>query len=170
MNAADIDLTAGVAAASISLGDLMARADGADRASWMDLPNAPGVYAVCLPDWKDRPFSGVPGRACHANPEQPRELREKRCRILEGGPTDILYLGKAARLRRRVPQLVRFSLGRACNHKGGAWLWQLQGIDDAELRMWCFPSGGPDPREIERELLARFRHDHGEWPLANRQP
>ena len=95
---------------------------------------------------------------------------DKRRRILAAGPTDILYLGKAGArtsdLRKRVRQLARFGVGRTSKHRGGEWLWQLKGIEDAELRMWCCARGSSEP--LERELLARFKHDHGEWPLANR--
>ena len=170
MKASDIDRNVGAKAAFVPLGDLLARADDPGRATWQDIPATPGVYAVCLPDWKDRSFAADAGRARYAEPADPDLLRDKRHRILAAGPTDILYLGKAGArtsdLRKRGRQLARFGVGRASNHRGGEWLWQLRGIDDAELRMWCCPRGSPEL--LERELLTQFRCDHGEWPLANR--
>ena len=170
MKASDIDRIVGAKVACVLLGDLLARADGPGRASWQDLPAVPGVYAVCLSDWKDRSFATDAGRARYAQPADPDLLRDKRRRFLAAGPSDILYLGKAGArtsdLRKRVRHLARFGVGRASNHKGGEWLWQLEGIDDAELRMWCCARGRSE--SLERELLAQFRGNHGEWPLANR--
>ena len=170
MKASDIERTMGRKAEVVSLGDLLARADGPGRATWLDLPASPGVYAVCLPGWEIHSFAAAAGRAQYAKPAKSSLLRDKRDRIMAVRTTDILYIGKAgaktSNLRKRVRQLVRFGVGRASNHGGGEWLWQLEGIEEAQLRMWCCPRGRPEP--LERELLARFRADHGDWSLANR--
>ena len=171
MKTSDIEQILGKKAKVVSLGDLLARVDGPRRATWRDLPASPGVYAVCLPGWEAHSFAADAGRAQYAEPASSSLLRDKQDRILAGGSTDILYIGKAgaktSNLRKRVRQLARFGLGRASNHKGGEWLWQLEGIDEAAVRMWCCPRGRPEP--LERELLERFRADHGDWPLANRK-
>ena len=170
MKASDIEQIMGGKAEVVSLGDLLARADGPGRAKWQDLPASPGVYAVCLSGWEARSFAADAGGAQHAEPANPGRLRVKRDRIIAAGPTDILYIGKAgaktSNLRKRLRQLARFGVGRASNHRGGEWIWQLEGIDEAQLRMWCCPRGRPEP--LEREMLTRFRADHGDWPLANR--
>ena len=167
MKASDIELIVDPesTSVSVSLGDLLARTDGPHQASWLDLPDAPGVYAICLPDWKDRSLSTAPDPPCQARPADLDELLGKRRRILEGGPTDILYVGKASNLRRRIRQVVRFGRGLDSSHRGAERLWHLQGIDDAELRMWRCSRTRLEP--LKRELLARFRRDHGEWPFAN---
>ena len=166
MKAADIEQYVGGKARVVSLSDLLARADGPGRATWKDLPHSPGIYAVCLPSWRAHSFAADAGRAKHAKPENPDLLRNKLDRILAAGPTDILYIGKAIQLRQRVCQLARFGLGRDSNHRGGEWLWQLEGINKAHVRMWRYLRARPEP--LERELLDRFRHDHGDLPLANR--
>lgn len=171
MKASDIDRILGVKAQSVSLGDLLAHANGPGRATWQDLPTSPGIYPICLRGWNTLSFAADAGLARYAEPGDPNLLRDKRRRILAAGPTDILYIGKAgaktSNLRKRVRQLVRFGVGRTGKHKGGEWLWQVQGINDAILRMWCCPRDRPEP--LERELLAQFRNDHGDLPLANRQ-
>ncbi|MCY4059818.1 MAG: hypothetical protein OXG44_17660 [Gammaproteobacteria bacterium] len=171
MNASDIDQVLGVKAQSVSLGDLLARANGRRRATWQDLPTSPGIYAVCLRGWNTLSFDADAGHAKYAEPADPNLLCDKRHRILAAGPTDILYVGKAgaktSNLRERIRTLARFGMGRARNHKGGEWLWQVQGINDANVRMWCCPRGRPEL--LECELLERFRNDHGDWPLANRR-
>ncbi len=170
MKASDIDDVLGVDAQSVSLGDLLARAKGPGRANWRDLPKSPGIYAVCLGGWNTISFASDAGQARHAKPADTKLLREMRRRILAAGPTDILYIGKAGGrngdLRQRVSQLARFGVGKADNHSGGEWLWQVQGIKDAELRMWSCPGNRPEP--LKGELLERFRSDHGDLPLANR--
>lgn len=170
MRASDVDRMMGGNAVVVSLGDLLERAGGPGRAKWQDLPASPGIYAVCLPGWEANSFAPDAGRARFADPEDPGRLRAKRDRILDAGPTDILYIGKAgaekSNLRKRVRQLARFGAGRRSKHKGGEWLWQLEGIDEAQVRMWCCPKGRPE--QLERELLERFKADHGDWPLANR--
>ena len=170
MKASDIDQIMGGKAEAVSLGELLARVDGLGRATWQDLPASPGVYAVCLPGWEARSFTADAGRAQRAVPANPCRLRDKRDRIVGAGPTDILYIGKAVAktrtLRERVRELARFGVDRTSNHTGGEWIWQLEGIDEAQLRMWCCPRGRPEP--LERDLLQRFRTEHGEWPLANR--
>lgn len=151
----------------LSLDELLARVTSPGQATWQDLPASPGVYAVCLPSWETRPFTADAGMARHADPADPAALRAKRDRILGAGPTDILYIGKAENLCKRVQQLVRFGTGRANNHRGGEWLWQLKGICEAKLWMCCCP--GERPELLERKLLEAFRATHGDWPLANRK-
>ncbi len=170
MKVSNIEQIMGGGANMVSLGDLLARVCGSGPATWQDLPASPGIYAVCLPNWEAHSFADHAGRAQHAEPDDPGLLRGKRDRILAAGPTDILYIGKAggktSNLRKRVSKLARFGMGQTSKHKGGEWLWQLEGIDKAQLWMWCCPRGRP--REHERELLEQFRAYHGDWPLANR--
>ena len=169
MKASDIGQIAGGQAEVVSLGDLLARAVGPGRAIWQDLPASPGVYAVCLPGWEAHSFAADVSRAQHAKPADPSLLHDKRDRILAAGPTDILYIGKAggrtSNLRKRVRQLARFGVGRAPNHSGGEWLWQLEGVDEAQLWLWCCPRGRPEP--LEREM-ARTEEITGIGPEPRR--
>ena len=154
----------------VLLGELLARVTALGRTTWLDLPSSPGIYVVSSPVWEHRPLTAAAGRARHAIPVDPVVLSEKRNRILSGGPTDILYIGKAggrsSDLRKRVRQFVRFGKGQARNHRGGEWLWQVEGVHNAELWMWTCPRG--EPELLERRLLEAFSADHGELPLANR--
>ena len=156
---------------NVPLRKLLQKAGSQVRQYWSELPDLPGVYAVCLSGWEDCPINSHAGEARHAEPTDASELRDKRDRILEANWTDILYIGKAggtgkSTIRNRVRQLARFGVGRAANHKGGSPLWQLNGISEADLHMWC---GLRDcPESLEGELLERFRMEHGVWPFANR--
>lgn len=166
MKVLDIEQLLGVKGQFVSLGNLLARVDGPIRATWQDLPASPGIYAVCLSGWQTRSFLSDGGRAKHANPEAPSRLRSKREQILTSSPTDIVYLGKTSNLRRRVKDLARFGVGRVDNHKGGEWLWQLDGIDEAQVHMWC--CSRDRPKSLKCKLLDRFRAEHGDLPFANR--
>ncbi|MDE0306028.1 MAG: hypothetical protein OXI87_14290 [Albidovulum sp.] len=154
----------------VSLETLLVRAAGTGRATWQDLPASPGIYVVSFPGWETRPFSAGAGQARHAEPADPGQLNERRKLILAGGPTDIVYIGKAgggsSDLRKRLSQLVRFGVGRARNHRGGEWLWQLEGIREAQIGMWTCSRDAPEL--LKRRLLDEFRADHGHGPLANR--
>ncbi|MDE0209492.1 MAG: hypothetical protein OXJ64_06375 [Boseongicola sp.] len=170
MKASDIDLLAATEGQAVPLDNLLWKVDRSGRATWQDLPTSPGVYAVCLSDWEVRAFTRHAGRARHASPADVSQLSDKRDQILAAGPTDILYIGKAGgrgtrTLRNRIRELARFGAGRALNHRGGARLWQLDGIDEAHVHMWCCPRGRAE--SLESELLDRFRTDHGDWPFAN---
>ncbi len=166
MRVSDIEQDMGGKEVAVPMRELLQHADSQRRANWTVLPDCPGVYAVCLSDWTTRSFTADTHLARYATPVDPCQLCDKRNRILAAGFTDILYIGKASNLRKRIRQLARFGVGRDKNHKGGEWLWQLEGIEKAQLRMWCCPRG--EPERIERKLLEQFKAVHGDWPLANR--
>ncbi len=155
---------------SVLLADLLVRAASPERGPWNGLPLArtPGIYAVCLPDWQDRRFNIDAGNARYANPAGVKTLKDKRNRILAAGPTDILYIGASGCLRRRMQQLGRFGMGRAKNHKGGEWLWQVEEIGQAKTRMWCC-TGSSTEQNCKSGLLVLFQEEHKELPLANRE-
>ena len=166
MNLSDIEQGMKEDGKAALLGALLERVTSPGSATWLDLPKSPGIYAVCLAGWEVRQFNNDAGLARHAKPASVGTLTDKRDRLADAGQTDILYVGKANVLRNRVRQLVRFGAGRANNHKGGEWLWQLDGVREAQVWMWCCP--GDEPEQLERRLLKAFKADHGEWPLANR--
>jgi hypothetical protein len=127
------------------------------------LPDVPGVYAVVAPT-KDQPAFlevGTGGRFKGRNPNAPiQELARRWC------PTSsILYIGKAARLRQRVRQYIRFGLGQAAAHWGGRYIWQLACTQALTLFWRLTPLEAP--AHVERQMLAEFRSRHGQLPFAN---
>jgi len=144
---------------TLSLGDLLARADE-PNARWTDLPARPGLYLVLWPlgtPLEIRAEAGGEGEA----------LRRRWQELTRHAPTNILSIGKADSLRHRLRQLARFGRGHAVNHPGGRDLWWLAGIDRAELLVLECPEGYQ--AGFENAALERFHNEHGDLPPANRQ-
>ncbi|MDX2472339.1 MAG: hypothetical protein QNL91_01395 [Candidatus Krumholzibacteria bacterium] len=112
-------------------------------------------------------FTSSPGSAKFAKSEDLDVLHSKWNRIQRKATTDILYIGKGDSIRSRVSQLARFGAGRAKNHAGGEWLWQVHNIGNAKVLMQSCPNG--KQVGFENWLLEKFHREHGEYPLANRK-
>ena len=144
---------------------LLARARLTDRANWTDLPRAPGIYLVCWTGAEQPIFSDGTGEAKCATPVSARCLQERWKHINQAEPTDIIYIGKGDDLRNRVRALARFGIGKAKNHKGGEWMWQITDIPELKIILHTCPLG--KQVAFEGFLLERFCKQHGSWPLAN---
>ena len=78
---------------------------------------------------------------------------------------EVVYIGKADRLKRRLRQYADFGAGKAAPHWGGRLIWQLPAAD--ALRVAWKETPGSEPRAAEAALLASFRRLHGKPPFAN---
>lgn len=78
---------------------------------------------------------------------------------------EVVYIGKADQLKRRLTQFADFGTGRPVGHWGGRLIWQLPGVD--ALRVAWKETPGRVPVEVETELIAAFRKAHGKPPFAN---
>lgn len=157
----------GLASCCLDFGSLVTRAESKVRARWTDLPKLPGVYLVYLPKGKDVRFSDSCGAAIHGSPSPVSVLDKKWEGINHQTSTDILYVGKADCLRKRIREFARFGAGKAKNHAGGEWLWQVQAVRSTGIRIICCPPGKEVP--FEKWVLDSFRAEHRDWPLANRK-
>ena len=149
------------------MSDLLRRADGLGRARWTDLPDVPGIYVVYWTTDTSPEFMDDAGKAMFATPTNSPHLRMKWDKIQSAIPTDIIYFGKADNIRRRVRLLIRFGVGKANNHQGGEWIWQIREIASAEVLVQSCPSG--KQLAFENWLLYTFYADHNDYPLANRK-
>jgi hypothetical protein len=84
--------------------------------------------------------------------------------------TPLIYVGKATagsqrrrHLRKRLSELVDFGSGRPIGHRGGRYLWQIEG-SDGFLVAW---RPAEDPTCAESDLLRAFATAHGSLPFAN---
>lgn len=78
---------------------------------------------------------------------------------------EVVYIGKADNLRRRIIQFADFGAGRPVGHWGGRLIWQLPSVSDL-LIAW---KETPDqiPLQFEADLVERFRDIYGKPPFAN---
>lgn len=77
--------------------------------------------------------------------------------------TPVLYIGKADVLRDRLDAYMRFGAGAPISHKGGRYIWQVQGSDKL-LVAWRQDS---QPGRRASRLLADFERQYGSLPFAN---
>ena len=78
---------------------------------------------------------------------------------------EVIYIGKADVLRRRLLQYKRFGEGEPIGHWGGRLIWQL--ADSAALLVAWHDTTGRVPREVETEMIAAFKRAFGKPPFAN---
>src|SRR2546427_3935686 len=91
-----------------------------------DVPVLPGVYVVVCSEAEQPSFlaSSIGGHFKGKDPTVPVSALESRW--VPG--TDVLYVGKADQLRRRIDQLCRYAGGdHRVGHWGGRYLWQVAG-------------------------------------------
>lgn len=78
---------------------------------------------------------------------------------------EVVYIGKADNLRRRLRQFAQFGAGKPIGHWGGRLIWQL--TRSAELLIAWRETPGEVPKEVETTMLADFRAAYGQSPFAN---
>jgi len=78
---------------------------------------------------------------------------------------EVVYIGKANQLKRRLKQYADFGAGKPVGHRGGRLIWQLPSID-CLLVAWK-ETPGRIPLEVEAELIEQFRRAYGKPPFAN---
>jgi hypothetical protein len=126
-------------------------------------PSSGGVYVITYSGAEPVGFSG---RSCGGwfkgrDPAVPRQALI--ANWVEHA--EVVYIGKADQLKRRLQQFADFGAGKPVGHWGGRLIWQLRSID--ALRVAWKETRGRVPRAVELELLANFRALHGKPPFAN---
>lgn len=134
---------------------------GSLRDGCREVPESAGVYVVVR--FGDAPMSflaeSVGGRFKDRDPSL--DVARLENEWVDGA--EVLYIGSAGSLRRRIDQLVRFGRGEPIGHWGGRAPWQL--ADHEELAVaW---QTADDPVGREAALLAEFRERFGRLPFAN---
>jgi hypothetical protein len=126
-------------------------------------PSSGGVYVVTYNDGRQPSFAD---RSCGGwfkarDPTVAPEVLV--ANWVEGA--EVVYIGKADQLRRRLRQFADFGGGRPVGHWGGRLIWQLP--DVRALRVAWKETPGREPHEVEAELIAAFRDIYGKPPFAN---
>ncbi|UZW55103.1 hypothetical protein NUH86_16780 [Sphingobium sp. JS3065] len=78
---------------------------------------------------------------------------------------EVVYIGKANNLRRRLKQYADFGAGQPVGHWGGRLIWQL--ADYSTLLVAWKETPDRVPEQVEAEMIADFRHCYGKPPFAN---
>ena len=127
-------------------------------------PRKPGVYVVIravesAPRFRTKSLGGW---FKDEDPSVPTSVLKARW-IPE---TPVLYIGMAGTdLRDRVDALVKFGVGKPVGHRGGRYLWQVQGSSDFIIA-W---KATHDARGSEKRLFSEFETAYGQLPFANLQ-
>jgi hypothetical protein len=127
------------------------------------VPQTGGVYVVLRPESIEPRFldSNPGGRFKGKDPTVPLEsLRSNWV-----SQAEVVYIGKAGNLRRRLGEFTRFGAGSPVGHWGGRLIWQL--ADAADLLVAWKETPGALPEAIESQLIAEFRATTGKPPFAN---
>ncbi len=126
------------------------------------LPNAKGGYLV-LYIAHDRPLFLTTGSGGHFKHKDPNvSLTELRSNWVNN--TIVVYIGKAASLKSRLMQYMKFGQGKNIGHYGGRYIWQLKNSQELVV---CWKPLDVDPRLFERNLIEEFVSVFGERPFAN---
>lgn len=78
---------------------------------------------------------------------------------------EVVYIGKADVLQRRLREFANFGAGKSVAHRGGRLIWQLANV--ANLRIAWKETPGEVPRAVEAALIQQFRSAYGKPPFAN---
>ena len=127
------------------------------------VPREGGVYMVIQKGKSPPSFldANPGGRFKGRDPSVDRAALE--ANWVEGA--EVVYIGKADQLRRRLRQFQRFGVGEPIGHWGGRLIWQL--AHSRELLVAWRITPGKNPREVESKMIDAFRRDWGKPPYAN---
>lgn len=131
-----------------------------------DVPSAPGVYVIYRTD-TTRPTFLPQSQAGHRrDPSQSPDMVDREW--VDGA--QVVYIGKATALRKRIAQYRRFGASTSDAHWGGRYIWQLQ--DQADLLVaWRVTAAAETARAAETALIGHFMSRYrGRMPFANLRP
>ncbi len=127
----------------------------------MEIPPVPGVYVVLResPDTTNWLRKSLGGWFKGKDPTVSADYLESNW--VTG--TNVIYIGKADQLHRRLRQYMDFGAGKPIGHWGGRLIWQVQGSDGFVVA-WL---NDPHPLAGEAALIQDFVDEFGSMPFAN---
>jgi hypothetical protein len=127
------------------------------------VPRSGGVYVVARTTTDPPAFlaTNPGGRFKDQDPTVPDAAL--RSNWVDG--SEVVYIGKADELRRRLRQFSDFGTGKPVGHWGGRLIWQLG--DAEQLLVAWKETPGQVPKQVETDLISEFRATYGKPPFAN---
>lgn len=126
-------------------------------------PEVGGVYVVARDEASVPSFLATSCGGWFKDRDPTVSLDEVHANWVEGA--EIVYIGKANNIRRRLKEFAKFGAGHRIGHWGGRLIWQLE--ESSRLLVAWKPTPGIDPLVYEAQLLAEFRAEYGKPPFAN---
>lgn len=130
---------------------------------WENCPTSGGVYVVAHPSRASAQFANVSCGGWFKGRDPSVALEALQANWVDGA--EVVYIGKANNLRRRIREFARFGAGKAVAHWGGRLIWQLTMPE--RLQIAWKETHGEDPLSVEAALIRAFREAHGKPPFAN---
>ena len=134
-----------------------------------EIPNKPGVYFIRLPKGKIASLKINPEINKHKHlkfgeKNGPYEVGKLESKLKDSENSEnILYIGKAKDLRKRLGQYMRYLFIGSKNHAGGRAIGQIDGFE----KLICEYEENNEPEAEERCLLDRFYCKNKSLPFAN---
>lgn len=127
------------------------------------VPRTAGIYVITRSSTGDPRFleANPGGHFKGKDPTVPEKAL--RANWVEGA--EVVYMGKANELCRRLRQFADFGAGKPTPHWGGRLIWQLAESKNLMVAWKETPSDAP--LEAEAALIADFRDLYGKPPYAN---
>jgi hypothetical protein len=128
------------------------------------VPRSPGAYVVlrqseALPQFLDSNPGG------HFKGENPTVGKDVLAAKWVAG-VHLLYVGEGGDLHDRLRSFIRFGLGAPVGHRGGRYVWQVEGADSFAVA-WRPTVTKQDAQALEQRLLQDFYATYGCLPFAN---
>lgn len=128
-----------------------------------DIPQSPSVYVVSRDTKLPTAFSETSCGGWFKGRDPTVTSEQLSANWVDGA--EVLYIGKADNLRRRLREFADFGLGKPIGHWGGRLIWQLADVDTLVVA-WR-PTPDRVALEVEAELIRSFRNEYGKPPFAN---
>jgi hypothetical protein len=127
------------------------------------VPRTGGIYVITRSSTGEPTFrkTNPGGRFKGKDPT----VREEALRSNWVVGAEVVYIGKADELRRRLRQFADFGAGKPVGHWGGRLIWQLAESKNLLVAWKETPSDAPV--SAEAALIANFRNLYGKPPFAN---